>query len=81
MNPGPEGATNDPQAPRLVVPEDQLVINPDPNTISGQGAAPDAHTAEMLRRQLEDKVKGPGFDPVRSREGQVEASSEDQSTR
>jgi len=63
VNPGPEGGTSDSKGPRLVVPEDQLVINPDPNTISAQGAAPDARTAEMLRRQMEEIGRGPGPDP------------------
>ncbi|VAX09720.1 hypothetical protein MNBD_GAMMA26-1177 [hydrothermal vent metagenome] len=31
VNPGSEGAMPDPKAPRLEIPEDQLVINPDPN--------------------------------------------------
>jgi len=38
----------DTQAPRLVVSEEQLVINPDPDNVSG-GGVPDQRTAEMMR--------------------------------
>jgi len=60
VNPGPEGATPNPQAPRIVPGEDQLVINPDPNNVSGQGRLPDA---DRYRQQLQDKVRGPGGHP------------------
>jgi len=63
VNPGPDGTTPNPQAPQLVIPPSILVINPDPETIQGQGITPDARTAKLLRQQLQDKVKGPGFDP------------------
>jgi len=60
VNPGPDGATPNPQAPRIVPGKDQLVVNPDPNNVSGQGRLPDA---AVYRQQLRDKVRGPGGQP------------------
>lgn len=65
VNPGPDGATPNPKAPRLVMSEKQLLGNPDPNNIDGSGAALDAQTAEKLRQQLRRKVAGPGGYPPR----------------
>lgn len=52
VNPGPDGATPDPKAPRLVWPEDQLVINPDPDAAGGPGRTPDQGA---LERELEER--------------------------
>jgi len=63
VNPGPDGATPNPQAPRLALPEDQLVINPSPDNTGGQARQISAEQAQALQDQLREKVKGPGGDP------------------
>lgn len=62
VNPGRDAAAADPKAPQLMLPEDQLVINPDPDAAGGAGRTPDQRTAEMLRRQVEAGA-GPGVRP------------------
>ncbi len=63
VNPGPVGAMPAPRAPLLRLPEDQLVINPDPDNVQrGQAAMPNSRTAEMLRRHIKDGA-GPGANP------------------
>jgi hypothetical protein len=52
VNPGPEGAMSDPKAPRLQIPEDQLVINPNPDAASGPGRTPDEGA---LEREMEER--------------------------
>jgi len=63
VNPGPDGATPNPQAPRLTLPEDQLVINPSPENAGGQSRELSAEQRKGLEDQLREKVKGPGGDP------------------
>jgi len=65
VNPGPDAATPNPQAPQLGVPTQNLVINPDPEAFQGQDTTLDARTEKLLRQQLQDMVKGPGYDPAR----------------
>ncbi len=62
VNPGPEEGATIPKVPRLQIPENQLVINPDPDAAGAQGGTPDQRTAEMLRRQVENGG-GPGGQP------------------
>jgi hypothetical protein len=63
VDPGPDGAAPNPQAPRLVLPEDQLVINPSPESAGGQARQISAEQARALQDQLRDKAKGPGGHP------------------
>ncbi len=52
VNPGPDGAMPEPQAPRLQLPEDQLVVNPDPNNPVSVDGVINEETAANLRRTL-----------------------------
>ncbi|MDZ7841564.1 MAG: hypothetical protein U5R46_12250 [Gammaproteobacteria bacterium] len=63
VNPGPDGATPDPDGPRLILPEHQLVGNPSPEDI-GSGERPLSEAdAERFRKELEEKIAGPGGHP------------------
>lgn len=63
VNPGPDGAQMGLDAPRLMLPEDMLVINPSPENAGAQPREISAAQRAMLQRQLVEKVKGPGGHP------------------
>lgn len=63
VNPGPDGATPDPDGPRLILPEHQLVGNPSPEDLGGGGRPLSDADAERFRKELKEKIAGPGGHP------------------
>jgi len=60
VNRGAEGGTSTQQAPRLRIPEEQLVVNPDPNNAGSPNRVPDDGYAERLREHVEEGSTGGG---------------------